>query len=399
MGRWLTDKVVIVCVLLVDLGALACAVINSENLLFPGLIVAVSVVGALALWYIKQPFASLIANIDNDRGDSAAQLLQVTQELFKHLDTELVTKFNFARDENRQVQAILADAVDKLVNSFTELEKDTGRQLNLALKLSGGNSDNTSDDISFDTLFATIEEVMKKLLDATIDNSQQAGHVAQSMTETRDEFQRIMGMLGEIKKIADQTNLLAINAAVEAARAGVAGKGFAVVAEEVRNLSIRSNRFSEEIDVSLQAVSTSLSDVEGSVRKLSSQSDKLVSEEQENITKLLGDAQSYYSLVDSSAQQISQLAENVSRQVGQAVTSMQFQDMSTQIIDTITRRLDAAQELLDGLVSISATSGSGAQKDIVEVIELMHAAKTLVEQSHHNPVSQKSMDDGDIELF
>ncbi len=73
MGSCLTDKVVIVCVLLVDLGALACAVINSENLLFPGLIVAVSVVSALAIWYIKQPFASLIANIDYDRGDSAAR--------------------------------------------------------------------------------------------------------------------------------------------------------------------------------------------------------------------------------------------------------------------------------------------------------------------------------------
>jgi methyl-accepting chemotaxis protein len=73
--------------------------------------------------------------------------------------------------------------------------------------------------------------------------------------------------------------------------AGTAGKGFAIVAEEVRNLSTRSNRFSEQIDKLLQEISTSLADVETSIEKLAARSDQLVKEEQENIACVMGQAQ------------------------------------------------------------------------------------------------------------
>lgn len=359
-------------------------------------VVAMSILSGVLCWVLR-PVATVAEDlrVDNEGGE---QLIQATANLFGNLNQELVGQFGDARKENCQVQQILADAISKLVQSFTELEQESSRQLEVAMKISG-NDAATEDEVSFANLFSSIEDVMQKLLNATVENSTESGRVAESTMKARQEFQAVLGMLSEVKKIADQTNLLAINAAVEAARAGAAGRGFAVVAEEVRNLSIRSNRFSEQIDQSLQGIDQSLGYVEKSIAALAKQSGQLVQEEQQNITKVMGDTQEYYEHVDRSAKEISELSANVSRQVGSAVTSMQFQDMSTQIIDTVSKRLVAAEELLGGIVTLFASISDLPNSTKDDLIQCLTSAKDLVQKSHHNPVSQKTMDEGDIELF
>ena len=115
-----------------------------------------------------------------------------------------------------------------------------------------------------------VDEVMSKLADS----SQSISDTNLKMVEVVNEFSRIQALTNEVRDIANQTNLLALNAAIEAARAGEQGRGFAVVADEVRKLSEKSNNTAADIANLTNVLSTRTaemnSNLDAGISKLSS---------------------------------------------------------------------------------------------------------------------------------
>lgn len=172
----------------------------------------------------------------------------------------------------------------------------------------------------------------------------------------------ITAMTQQVKTIADQTNLLALNAAIEAARAGEQGRGFAVVADEVRNLAVKSAQSTSEIDRVTQALGQGSSAVEQSINE-GVNSLKAIEEFFEKLAEVLIEAQTSVKGATGGVAQITQAAseqshaheelarslEAISQTVREHEADMNELLAETRAIEQRAQKLNAVLDRLSGV--------------------------------------------------
>ncbi|MCJ8204527.1 methyl-accepting chemotaxis protein [Pseudomonas sp. RGM2987] len=298
-------------------------------------------IGLFSLWLVNrnlvQPIRSLIEYVTQlSRGRFAERVSSNRQDELGNLAVAANTLRDF-----------LAETFTRLQRSATDLDSASGELNAIASLMSQGTNEQfeRTDQVAtaMNEMSATAQEVARHAADAAraaddADQSAQQGEkvmqgTIHTITRMRGEIAntatvirqletdsgRIGKVLEVIRAIAEQTNLLALNAAIEAARAGEAGRGFAVVADEVRSLAQRTASSIIEINQIIQTVQTGAVDAAQAIESGQTRSEESVQQVTqagamlERITESVEAIRDMNRQIATAAEEQTSVAEDISR--------------------------------------------------------------------------------------
>ena len=295
----------------------------------------------------------------------------------------------------KQVSGLLNAAISEVASSFSLLAQSSAEQHELAHELierySGGGQ-NGPDSATFQQFVSTTHSTLGLFVDATIETSHTNMQLVERMDSINQKITEILKSTSDMDSIAKQTNLLALNAAIEAARAGEAGRGFAVVADEVRALSSRSTVFSDQIREHVNGVLVELQAADASVSSLAAKDMSFALSSKKQINDMLADLEQMNSRTLRVVGRLDDISGVITNGVNRAVTALQFQDLTSQLLAQM-------QNQCTTLVTAAARLQVLARLPGAEQEQQLQGERERMRQKPATPVTQTSMTAGDIDLF
>ena len=328
------------------------------------------IVTYLTAGYIFKPIvhtSEMLKDIAGGEGDLTKRLEVSSKDEIG----ELVKWFNTFVDKLHNIIGKIADSTSQLASSTEELSA-TSSQITVGTEKQSSQTEQIA--TSMEEMSATVIDIARNASEAaeadkggeivrnTVEGMNRiAGAVRQSASTIdtlRSSSEQIGEIIGVIDEIADQTNLLALNAAIEAARAGEQGRGFAVVADEVRKLAERTTKATREIAEMIKSIQE---DTGGAVSSM-----EAGSQEVENGVGLANQA-------GDSLKQIVEGVNRVTDMVQQIATSTEEQSAATEEISSNVESVATATRETTSGVEQSATA-------VHQLSELASNLKGIVDQ-------------------
>ncbi|MBU2886335.1 methyl-accepting chemotaxis protein [Gilvimarinus agarilyticus] len=267
-----------------------------------------------------------VKDTSHQLGEASADINQTASDIARHIsETEHST-----------------DQVAAAVNEMSSTVQEVASNAAGAAEAAGSADDNAKSGIS----------VMENTVTSINELAAQVEDVSQSMAQLEAESDRIGHVLGVIKGIAEQTNLLALNAAIEAARAGEQGRGFAVVADEVRALAQRTQESTAEIQQIIEAVQSGASGAAQAMEISRDKTQQTVGLMDETGTAIRAISEAISSILDmntqiaTAAEEQSYASEEINKNVTHVVTMVQNAHNSAQQSTATANELDATAQKL-----------------------------------------------------
>ncbi len=324
---------------------------------------------AAAVLALAPPAAALLrrrpATVGNDGLLArAATPAEATAALLARLDEAAHTWT--AHLGNAQVQ--LRDATGQLLQGFAQILD----QLDTIVDPCGGHT-----AASVDARTAVLERCetqLRGLIESFHGFVQSREEVMGSVRTLSGASSGLRDMADDVAKLARQTNLLSINAAIEAARAGDSGRGFAVVATEVRRLSTQSGDTGRRIGERVNDFGMHMQAALAQAAQHTEHDAQVIQQSEDTIHRVVGQVDEAVGALNQRATELSQRGALVKAQVEQLMVAFQFQDRVHQIVDQVNTSIHSA------VACLAQALPAGRQPTAADWQALLSAGYTTDEQ-------------------
>jgi methyl-accepting chemotaxis protein len=368
---------------------------------FIGIASAALVILTVVVWrFLPPPVVEKVNTSQQKTEPVATDFSDKVHDMHDEAFAQLREQLALIRSESDQVNELVQNAISQLTSSFQGLNAQSNQQATMILGL----VNKEEGEENFSEFIQETEELLNYFVDSVVTTSKDSMYLMHRLDDMSDRVDGVFSLLGDVREIASQTNLLALNAAIEAARAGEAGRGFAVVADEVRKLSKKSDDFSEQINQTTQEIKDALDAAGEVVNRVVSADMSVAINSKQKVSDMSGVITSINNKTSKVLGETGVISEQISVMVNQAVTSLQFEDMCTQLSEHIIRRLDAVAELTE-LVDLAHVARMNKDKldeyrqSLTNVEASLEELKPKIESVEHQAVTQKDLGSGAVELF
>jgi len=269
-------------------------------------------------------------------------------------------------------QTQMKDAIDQLLDGFNQILSALDH---IIFPAAGANSAGAGEGIDARAaVLASCETRLLGLLQCLEEFLQSRDTVLGSVRSLSNASGSLRDMAEDVGKLARQTNLLSINAAIEAARAGDSGRGFAVVASEVRRLSNESGDTGRRIGDQVQQFGSQMQHALSQADEQAVRGANSIQASEQTIRQVVADVDGAVMQLQTRAIELRARGEDAKTQVQNLMLAFQFQDRVHQILDQVSASIHGA------MARLQAGLAEGRAPDAAEWAALLSAGYTTLEQ-------------------
>jgi methyl-accepting chemotaxis protein len=265
----------------------------------------------------------------------------------------------------------------------------------------------SDDEEVISSLLGGVKTILNGVVEGLSELNSSDKDVTQEVEELSNHTIKLQNMANEVREVANNINLLSLNAAIEAARAGKDGRGFSVVADEVRKLAGSSADTGTRIKKAVEEIDTAMISALYLAKSTADIGSKTIKNSANYIDEVLKDIEATLYSFKANSQTLTESSEQMQDEVYHVISALQFQDRVTQMLDHAEHNLNDLNEVLlaNRHVAHSERSADLIQKN--EILKKMELRYTMQEElvnhqvtvSGENATTEQQSESEDVTFF